>query len=351
MASQSARASASSRIPSFFKMDVEARIDSPARAWPADGRRLASAANRRAHAEAAHRGSDDRERGGRVRPAAGSGAELPSRRPRLHRAALSGRTIHRRRPLRRRSHRAPIRRLPHRSDRPHSDRPSASGKRTRSAPRTAGAVGSRAGNPQPGQQPAPEDVARGGGAQRRSKRSSTRRPRTARATCWCCTFWWTPATRWAPTSSTACARGWRAWWRPSPAAKYFCASSPTSRNRALVRARVRIPVENLAVKGFAGAEVRDGIVLANDLALVDPYRAATHNKGIMNGVDAIAIATEQRLPRHRSGCARLCRTRRPLPRAHALDCRRKRRPSRRNRDADESGHGRRLAGDQPHGCA
>ena len=62
-------------------------------------------------------------------------------------------------------------------------------------------------------------------------------------------------------------------------------------DRALVRARVRIPVENLAVKGFAGAEVRDGIVLANDLALVDPYRAATHNKGIMNGVDAIAIAT------------------------------------------------------------
>ena len=62
-------------------------------------------------------------------------------------------------------------------------------------------------------------------------------------------------------------------------------------DRALVRARVRIPVENLAVKGFAGGDVRDGIVLANDLALVDPYRAATHNKGIMNGVDAIAIAT------------------------------------------------------------
>ena len=37
--------------------------------------------------------------------------------------------------------------------------------------------------------------------------------------------------------------------------------------------------------------VRDAIVLGNDIALVDPYRAATHNKGIMNGVDAIAIAT------------------------------------------------------------
>ena len=62
-------------------------------------------------------------------------------------------------------------------------------------------------------------------------------------------------------------------------------------DRALSRARVCIPVENLAMKGFSGAEVRDGIVLASDLAQVDRYRAATHNKGIMNGVDAVAIAT------------------------------------------------------------
>ena len=62
-------------------------------------------------------------------------------------------------------------------------------------------------------------------------------------------------------------------------------------DRALARARVCIPVENLAMKGFSGTEVRDGIVLASDLAQVDRYRAATHNKGIMNGVDAVAIAT------------------------------------------------------------
>jgi hydroxymethylglutaryl-CoA reductase len=62
-------------------------------------------------------------------------------------------------------------------------------------------------------------------------------------------------------------------------------------DRALARARVCIPCENLAGKGFSGEEVRDGIILANDLACVDPYRAATHNKGIMNGVDAVAIAT------------------------------------------------------------
>lgn len=62
-------------------------------------------------------------------------------------------------------------------------------------------------------------------------------------------------------------------------------------DRAVARASVRIPIQNLEGKGFTGEEVRDGIVLANDLALADPYRAATHNKGIMNGVDAVAIAT------------------------------------------------------------
>ena len=62
-------------------------------------------------------------------------------------------------------------------------------------------------------------------------------------------------------------------------------------DRALVRANVRIPAANLQARGFEGEAVRDGIILASDLATVDPYRAATHNKGIMNGVDAVAIAT------------------------------------------------------------
>ena len=62
-------------------------------------------------------------------------------------------------------------------------------------------------------------------------------------------------------------------------------------DRALVRVRTQIPVQNLEIKGFSGEQVRDGIILANDLARVDPYRATTHNKGIMNGVDAVAIAT------------------------------------------------------------
>ena len=62
-------------------------------------------------------------------------------------------------------------------------------------------------------------------------------------------------------------------------------------DRAIAKASVRIPVRNLDGKNYSGEEVRDGIVLAADLALVDPYRATTHNKGIMNGVDAVAIAT------------------------------------------------------------
>ncbi len=62
-------------------------------------------------------------------------------------------------------------------------------------------------------------------------------------------------------------------------------------DRAVASASVRIPAKNLEGKGFTGEEVRDGIILATDLATVDPYRATTHNKGVMNGVDAVAIAT------------------------------------------------------------
>jgi len=62
-------------------------------------------------------------------------------------------------------------------------------------------------------------------------------------------------------------------------------------DRALVKARVRIPTALLTGKGFDGEQVRDGIIVANDFARIDPYRAATHNKGIMNGIDAVALAT------------------------------------------------------------
>jgi hydroxymethylglutaryl-CoA reductase len=47
----------------------------------------------------------------------------------------------------------------------------------------------------------------------------------------------------------------------------------------------------LAFDQFGGEDVRDRIIEAYAFAAVDPYRAATHNKGIMNGVDAVVIAT------------------------------------------------------------
>jgi len=65
-----------------------------------------------------------------------------------------------------------------------------------------------------------------------------------------------------------------------------------------VKAETRVYVEDLARrstsgKWWTGEEVRDGITLLSRWAENDVYRAATHNKGIMNGVDAVALATGQ----------------------------------------------------------
>jgi hydroxymethylglutaryl-CoA reductase len=62
-------------------------------------------------------------------------------------------------------------------------------------------------------------------------------------------------------------------------------------DRRCVRVRARVPAQSLAAPGLDGAAVRDAIVAASRFADDDPYRAATHNKGIMNGVDAVVIAT------------------------------------------------------------
>lgn len=58
-----------------------------------------------------------------------------------------------------------------------------------------------------------------------------------------------------------------------------------------VRVAARVPVASLATRELDGATVRDAILAASRFAEIDPYRAATHNKGIMNGVDAVLIAT------------------------------------------------------------
>jgi len=62
-------------------------------------------------------------------------------------------------------------------------------------------------------------------------------------------------------------------------------------DRRLARARVRVAEDSLGTKEFSGRRVIDGILDAYELAAIDPYRAATHNKGIMNGIDPVIVAT------------------------------------------------------------
>jgi hydroxymethylglutaryl-CoA reductase len=62
-------------------------------------------------------------------------------------------------------------------------------------------------------------------------------------------------------------------------------------DRRLARARCVVPVKELATPDLPGELVARRILEACALAAVDPYRAATHNKGIMNGVDAVVLAT------------------------------------------------------------
>ncbi|PKD44454.1 hydroxymethylglutaryl-CoA reductase [Rhodohalobacter barkolensis] len=62
-------------------------------------------------------------------------------------------------------------------------------------------------------------------------------------------------------------------------------------DRAMVRSQCVIPTKFLDFNNSSGKEVRDGIIRAAEFAAIDSYRASTHNKGIMNGIDPLAIAT------------------------------------------------------------
>jgi len=60
---------------------------------------------------------------------------------------------------------------------------------------------------------------------------------------------------------------------------------------SLVTATCTIDPQSLQTKELDGDTVRDRIIEATQLAQVDPYRAVTHNKGIMNGLDSVLVAT------------------------------------------------------------
>jgi len=62
-------------------------------------------------------------------------------------------------------------------------------------------------------------------------------------------------------------------------------------DRRLAHASCSILLSELAFGEYVAEDVRDGIIAAWAFAAADPYRAATHNKGIMNGVDPVVIAT------------------------------------------------------------
>lgn len=61
--------------------------------------------------------------------------------------------------------------------------------------------------------------------------------------------------------------------------------------KRLANAKCTLPVQALQIGSLSGEVVAEGIVNAYRFAYADPWRAATNNKGVMNGIDAVALAT------------------------------------------------------------
>jgi len=61
--------------------------------------------------------------------------------------------------------------------------------------------------------------------------------------------------------------------------------------RRIVRVKGKVPIKNLALKNFPGEIVAERVLMLQKLAENDIFRAVTHNKGVMNGIDAVALAT------------------------------------------------------------
>lgn len=63
--------------------------------------------------------------------------------------------------------------------------------------------------------------------------------------------------------------------------------------KRIVTTEFKIPIKNLEYKNLEGSDLCYRIIKANEIAYLDKYRATTHNKGIMNGMDSVAIALGQ----------------------------------------------------------
>lgn len=70
----------------------------------------------------------------------------------------------------------------------------------------------------------------------------------------------------------------------------------------MVSTEFKIPVKAMSYKGIPGEEISKKIIKAYEVATLDKYRATTHNKGIMNGIDAVAIALGQDWRAIEAGC-------------------------------------------------
>jgi len=73
-------------------------------------------------------------------------------------------------------------------------------------------------------------------------------------------------------------------------------------DRRLVTATATFDSELMATDTLTAAEVVDGVLAAYRFALHDPYRAATNNKGVMNGVASVALATGNDFRAIEAGC-------------------------------------------------
>ena len=62
-------------------------------------------------------------------------------------------------------------------------------------------------------------------------------------------------------------------------------------DKRVVSSTLKVHVDSLKTPLLSGLEVAERMVTANHIAKVDPYRAATHNKGIMNGIDPVVVIT------------------------------------------------------------
>jgi len=78
-------------------------------------------------------------------------------------------------------------------------------------------------------------------------------------------------------------------------ARVTCRVHPDELLFSRSRSDVAVPSDRASAvdsgEWLSGDNIADGIVAASQFAEADPYRAATHNKGIMNGIDAVVIAT------------------------------------------------------------